>query len=323
MAVNRAAQLRKALTLRGLMMKAAAVLVAVFATAILLPAHASAAQECGATITSDVTLTESLTGCGDTGLVIGADDVVLDLNGHTIAGVGAEGSVGVEAVGRARVTVKNGTIKGFARGVQFEDATWSHILNNTLRSVVITGSSDTAVSNNTISGGGVRASSSYRTSITSNTIDGAETGVAIDHSSDTLVERNQVTANGRGVTAFFGGGATIRQNTVNANQSEGIFVVRTTANVEGNTANQNGTVGIASSDSHGQYTNNIVNKNGWAGLSISDSQLDHMQFFTVGGNVANANGEYGIWVRAPGAVVEVKNRARANGLEQCVNLPCN
>src|SRR6187397_2115134 len=43
---------------------------------------------CGDTITADTTLDRDLTGCRSNGLVIGADDITLDLNGHTISGNG-------------------------------------------------------------------------------------------------------------------------------------------------------------------------------------------------------------------------------------------
>src|SRR5919107_897463 len=41
---------------------------------------------CGETITDDTTLHADLVDCPSNGLVIGADDVTLDLNGHTIDG---------------------------------------------------------------------------------------------------------------------------------------------------------------------------------------------------------------------------------------------
>jgi hypothetical protein len=44
--------------------------------------------ECGDTITADTTLERDLTGCPSNGIVIGADGVTLDLNGHTISGDG-------------------------------------------------------------------------------------------------------------------------------------------------------------------------------------------------------------------------------------------
>ena len=44
---------------------------------------------CGDTITADTTLDSDLIDCPNNGIVIGADDITLDLNGHRIDGDGA------------------------------------------------------------------------------------------------------------------------------------------------------------------------------------------------------------------------------------------
>jgi hypothetical protein len=84
---------------------------------------ASAPLACGDTITADVTLTADLTGCQDNGLVIGADNVTLDLNGHTIGGDGApfascqdgvDCDVGVDnSAGHSGLRVTGGSVRGF------------------------------------------------------------------------------------------------------------------------------------------------------------------------------------------------------------------
>src|SRR5690242_3100973 len=52
--------------------------------------HASAAQvKCGDTITTDKTLRKDLINCPNNGILIGADHVTLNLNGHKIDGDGA------------------------------------------------------------------------------------------------------------------------------------------------------------------------------------------------------------------------------------------
>ena len=45
---------------------------------------------CGDTITADTTLDSDLIDCPNNGIVIGADDITLDLNGHRIDGDGTE-----------------------------------------------------------------------------------------------------------------------------------------------------------------------------------------------------------------------------------------
>jgi hypothetical protein len=55
-------------------------------------------------------------------ITISTDNVMLDLNGATIDGLGAgdtvTGSYGIRAINRKNVTVRNGTVKGFTRGVE-------------------------------------------------------------------------------------------------------------------------------------------------------------------------------------------------------------
>jgi hypothetical protein len=54
------------------------------------PSAAAAAHlGCGDTITADATLDGDLVNCPNLGIVIGADDITLDLNGHRIDGDGA------------------------------------------------------------------------------------------------------------------------------------------------------------------------------------------------------------------------------------------
>src|SRR4051794_23608464 len=54
------------------------------------PASASAATlECGSIVTASTTLRADLVDCPGDGLVIGADNITLDLKGHTLDGVAA------------------------------------------------------------------------------------------------------------------------------------------------------------------------------------------------------------------------------------------
>ena len=78
-------------------------------------AEAAKQPQCGDTITTDTTLHKDLVNCPNNGIVIGADNVTLDLNGHTIDGDGTPSAgcdpntefcdVGVVNVGHDGVTV--------------------------------------------------------------------------------------------------------------------------------------------------------------------------------------------------------------------------
>ena len=89
---------------------------------------AAAVQQlsCGDTITTDTTLHKDLINCPTNGIVIGADNVTLDLNGHTIDGdgtihhVGGGGfleDVGVSVFLHDGITVKDGSIRQFGEGL--------------------------------------------------------------------------------------------------------------------------------------------------------------------------------------------------------------
>ena len=79
---------------------------------------------CGDTLTASVSLDADLGPCASKGFDIGANGVTVDLNGFTLTGTGttAEVDVGVNIDGFERVTVKNGTIVGFASAIRAVDA---------------------------------------------------------------------------------------------------------------------------------------------------------------------------------------------------------
>ena len=75
---------------------------------------------CGDTITTDTTLHKDLVNCPHDGIVIGADGITLDLNGHLIDGddvSSPECECAVVNEGHDRVTVRHGSVRGFDGGV--------------------------------------------------------------------------------------------------------------------------------------------------------------------------------------------------------------
>jgi parallel beta-helix repeat protein len=100
--------------------------VTVLGTGSALASHVS----CGDTITTDTTLDSDLVNCPNNGIVIGANNITLDLNGHTIDGDGTpvdpcpEGEacdVGVlNRAGYDRLTIVGGTIRQFGVGIVVE-----------------------------------------------------------------------------------------------------------------------------------------------------------------------------------------------------------
>jgi parallel beta-helix repeat protein len=101
--------------------------------------QALAAQvKCSDTITTDTTLHKDLVNCPNNGIIIGADNVTLDLNGHRIDGDGTPAvgcnprtefcDVGVVNFGHDGVTVMNGSMRQFAGGVNFGEVRRNRLL---------------------------------------------------------------------------------------------------------------------------------------------------------------------------------------------------
>ncbi len=92
------------------------------------PPQAAATVTCGETITKNTTLVADVGPCAGDGIIIGADNITLNLNGRTISGTAgtADGNAaGVRLTDRTGVTVtglpggsgKKGTVTGFDAGV--------------------------------------------------------------------------------------------------------------------------------------------------------------------------------------------------------------
>src|SRR5919106_1954039 len=113
---------------RSIVKSALAGIVAVSAVSAT-PATSKLPSEvsCGDTIVADTILDRDLVDCPSNGIVIGADDITLDLNGHTIDGDNALVDpcpefefcdVGVLNDGHNGVTVTHGSVRQFVVGVR-------------------------------------------------------------------------------------------------------------------------------------------------------------------------------------------------------------
>lgn len=66
-------------------------------------------------------LTGNLASSSGTAITIQADNVVLDLNGHTLSGPGGTSSIGISSNMRRGLRIRNGTLRGFANAVFIDD----------------------------------------------------------------------------------------------------------------------------------------------------------------------------------------------------------
>jgi parallel beta-helix repeat protein len=112
-------------------------LVAALAAATLLALSAAPALgnhvRCGDTITQDTTLDSDLIDCPGDGIVVGADGITLDLNGHTVDGIPGQSGTAVDnSAGYDGVRVERGTLRQFGRALSLAD-----VSDNIVKNVVM------------------------------------------------------------------------------------------------------------------------------------------------------------------------------------------
>lgn len=114
---------------------AAAAALALVGTTVVTTSAGAAVLSCGQVITQSTKLDNDVGPCpnnGAHGIVIGASNITLDLNGHTVFGTGASGEgAGVYMLNRTGVTVRNGTVRNFDGGVAIDGGS-----RNTVRNVL-------------------------------------------------------------------------------------------------------------------------------------------------------------------------------------------
>jgi parallel beta-helix repeat protein len=170
---------------------------------------------CGATISTNTTLHSDLTNCPADGLVIGADNITLNLNGHTIDGDAVPNAAltddGISNPGHHGDRILNGTVREFDHAVAFDAA--SH---NRLHGITAIRNSDRAI--NVVNG-------SNANRIDGNTsADNGGSGLRLISSDYNLVENNTLTRNVvAGMGGFTAHHTLFRHNIVVDNGDNGIF----------------------------------------------------------------------------------------------------
>ena len=317
-------------------MRLALPVAALLAATFFVPASGAAPPlACGDVVTEDVTLSASLSDCA-TGLVVGADNITIDLNGYAIKGLGSGSGVGVQATDRTGITVKNGKITDFAQGVSLFNTSQSTVerlvIRRTLTGIRVSRTNfDTdanQILNNTVrdSGDGIFAFGAAGSRLEGNDL-AHLTGTGIfcrdTFSSEVAIVGNRSVRNDTGIRLDFCA-ASVDVNTTSHNAGAGISRTRSMGTTLRNVANDNGGIGINVDDSPGVIDGNVTNRNGGHGLAIVDQISTYGPFYTVTANTANRNGELGIMTTLIGVVDGGSNHARhnANPLE-CMGVTCS
>jgi parallel beta-helix repeat protein len=184
----------------------------VLAALVFWGASTAAANDlCGATIFDDVRLDHDLT-CAGNGLIVGADRVRINLDGHTITGSGS--GVGISVVGRSDVSIKGGTIRNFATGVVIANS----------RGVVV---HDAQLVGH-VDGIDVQAGSAGNTIKASHFQGNRTRGIMLrDATSAIVVKDNSFVANRVSILVNGPVGSTVKDNTVSSSTLAGIRIGQT------------------------------------------------------------------------------------------------
>jgi len=236
------------------------------------------------------------------GIVVNIDNVTIDLMGYTLSGYN---STGISAIDRTNVKIVNGTITGFAAGIDADGNAAKHVLVDNIRviSVINVGIS---IGSHSV----VRKSISF----------GGLTGISVWD--NCLVTGNIVSGNRHnGIST--GAGCIVEGNTSSDNANDGIFV-NWNSRVSNNTAQENTKVGIRASTS-AIIIGNTVRDNGEQGILASQGSTlkDNVAYHNTGNgietqqaclvvtNTSNDNDGTGIFT---GSECNIKDNVTRNNL---------
>jgi parallel beta-helix repeat protein len=274
--------------------------------------------DCGDTITADTTLDRDLTDCPSNGIVIGADGITLDLNGHTISGDGKPVrrcprrqpcDIGIFNDRHDGVTVRNGSLRGFAvgvlvggvRGNRLEELSSSrnqffgYVIADSARTVIRDSSGN---DNPRPDGDGLGVFMSHDLRIVNNSFRrNGQIGIHIEDSTDNLINGNEFVHNGDFGVFVQADGTQVRGNHCVGNGT-GILVGPGSRNVIAGNRVSEGGEGIAIEKGRGNVVaRNVVARTRHSGirLGIGEPPIGSTNTL-VRGNVVTAAGKDGFLV---------------------------
>ncbi|MDX6586571.1 MAG: large repetitive protein [Solirubrobacterales bacterium] len=222
------------------------------------PAEASHV-ECGDEITADTTLDGDLLDCESNGIVIGADDITLDLDGHLIDGDAAEDmtcakeeicDVGIVLDGHDGVTVKGGTVREFGVGVLVVKGSGSSFnrvrtTRNTFSGVILFKSERTTLRHHLFRANGLETD---------------QAGITVIKTSKLRIAQSEMRDNGDiGLYGEDSEGSKIVDNEIAGNPEAGILMSGSRMLFARNRLDRNGD-GIATGGSHITIRNNFITR---------------------------------------------------------------
>jgi parallel beta-helix repeat protein len=243
------------------------------------PSQAAEVVHCGQVITRSLTVANDVGPCAGDGLIVRANDITVDLNGHVARGAGFANpssidSAGVRLDSVTGVTVRSGTVREFAVGVLV-----LHGSGNTISGIT---AADNVGRSFATYGDGINLDASSDNTVIGSTVTGNGPFAGIDMTNDASgnhIANNHVADNHVVATFEFG----------DCQCDDGIAVAAGSFNViSGNVVERNGEFGIAMAGrdaSHDQALDNISRDNGNFGINAGGSG-GHL----VSNNVVTGNG---------------------------------
>jgi parallel beta-helix repeat protein len=304
-------------------------------------AHDRAPLSCGERLTHSVRLRADLTGCTGEGLVIGADGVTVDLNGHSLAGTGGGESTGVTNFGGySHMTLKNGIVERFGGVLTVTGDPQARSTEVVVRNVSATdgvarvrvfaaGTSRLRLENNAF-GGGIQVFDSDHAILDENVVHGGQ--LAFYGTADgNRVSDNAIDGSDESGILFYGGfGASrngrITGNTIDGAAHQGIHLAGdvTGTVVRHNTVAHVQAGGItvdSADDDFGQPlvpTGNLISGNlitaSFDGLEVVEADHNRITHNTVigAGTFGDPNGEFGSGGLGIGIASGTGNEVRHN-----------
>lgn len=271
-------------------------------------AGANGILSCGSFVTTSIVLGNDIGPCHGDGIVVGADNITVDLNGHRVLGEGGANVVhqaaGVFSDNHTGVVVKNGTIHDFYHGVRIRQGRSNRVTAITARDnvggngIVFETSSDNLADHNVvIHNGRFSGISTFDTNFlppgaARNTIrdnilylntgslfgSPPSHGIAIENGSGHVVRSNHVDTSGRdGITLFSGvSNVLVEANTVTRSGANGINVRNgaTGNTVRLNQIAQNAQRGIVVAGQSNRILSNRSQANGGFDLQDTNAGCD-------------------------------------------------
>ena len=241
---------------------------------------------CGQFVTNSIMLTNDLLDCPGHGLIVGASDITIDLNGHAVDGTGLD--AGVLINGHDSVTVTGGQIHEFDFGVMLGAGTSQNVVhgtrveNNQEAGIALSDADQNGLGNtirdNVVTGNswGVALLSGTRHAVVRDNdfASNADTAVHMEQASQNLVTHNEMArSSGAGVFMQGGGQNTVVENEMIAN-AEGVVVgeelIPSNNNlVERNVIEETNGPGVVISDSLGTHVvNNEIRESNGGGIAL-------------------------------------------------------